>query len=94
MPYITPEQRKKLDPIIDKLPALDDGELNYTVTRICHRFIITCGLRYATLVRVVGGLICVVLELYRRVAARYEDKKIKENGYISELDDDFHERMR
>lgn len=94
MPYIEPEKRKKLDPIIDQLPALDDGELNYTITRICHRFIIHFGLRYMTLVRVIGGLVCVVLELYRRVAARYEDKKIRDNGCISDLDDDSHEKMR
>jgi len=94
MPYITQEQRKKLDPVIDQLPDLDDGELNYTVTRISHRFIKSHSLRYFTLARVVGGLICVVLELYRRVASRYEDKKNKENGCISELDDDSLDKMR
>jgi len=94
MPYITQEQRKVLDPIIEQLGDLDDGELNYTVTRISHRFIKSHSFRYATLARVIGGLICVVLELYRRVAARYEDKKIKENGCISDLDDDSREKMR
>ena len=94
MPYITQEQRKVLDPIIDQFPDLDDGELNYTVTRISHRFIQVHKLRYATLARVIGGLICVVFELYRRVASHYEDMKIRENGCISELDDDSHERIR
>lgn len=86
MPYITQEERDKLDPIIDKLPTLNDGELNYVITRICHRFLAKLGLRYMNLVRVLGGLICVMFELYRCVAAPYEDKKKAENGFISNLD--------
>ena len=88
MPYITQEERDRLDPIIDKLPKLNDGQLNYTITRICHLFLKRLGLRYMNLVRVLGGLICVMFELYRSIAAPYEDKKQMENGPISELDED------
>lgn len=86
MPYITQEERDRLDLYIDKIIDLNDGQLNYTITRICHRFIICHKLRYFTLVRVFGGLICVMFELYHLIAAPYEDKKKKENGFISELD--------
>jgi len=65
---------------------LNDGEFNYTVTCITHRFIKAHKFKYATLARVIGGLICVVFELYRRVATPYEDEKIKENGCVSDLD--------
>ena len=94
MPYIKPEDRKKFDSIIGQLPDMNDGEFNYVETSVGHRFIKQHGLRYMTLARVVGGLICVVLELYRRVTAPYEDKKIRENGPVSGLDDDSSERMR
>ena len=91
MPYITKEKRKSidrvLDPIVlDNFDSLDDGELNYIITKICHWFIIDRGLKYCTLVRVMGCLICVMFELYRMVAAPYENKKRMENGPISGLD--------
>lgn len=85
MPYIA-EGREEIDAVVKQLPDLDDGKFNYAITKICHQFILRKKLRYFTLVRVFGGLICVMLELYRRVAAGYEDKKIKENGHISDLD--------
>ena len=86
MPYIIQKARPKIDVIIEDLPELNDGELNYTITKICHRFIQIHKFKYMTLARVIGGLICVVLELYRCVAAPYEDKKKEENGCISDLD--------
>lgn len=87
MPYIQKRRREQLDPEIDKIfLSVSDGELNYTITRICHRWIIRRRLKYFTLVRVMGCLICVMFELYRRVAAPYEDKKRMENGPVSNLD--------
>lgn len=86
MPYIKQKDRPKIDVVVKKLPVLNDGELNYTITCICHRFIRSHRLKYMTLVRVIGGLICVVFELYRIIAAPYEDKKKRDNGFISELD--------
>lgn len=88
MPYIKQHQRDKLDPIIAKFPQLDDGELNYTVTRLIHQFIMTRKFKYVVLARVIGTLVCVVLELYLRVVLKYEDKKKAENGNISDLDGD------
>jgi len=88
MPYIKKEQRERINNALDHVifDVLDDGGLNYAITRICHRWIISHRLRYFTLVRVMGGLICVMFELYRKVAAPYEDKKRMENGPISDLD--------
>lgn len=89
MPYIPKQRRKELDPKINAVSvAIDDGELNYTITRICHRWIIRRKLKYFTLVRVMGCLICVMLELYRMVAAPYENGKQSENGPVSDLDRD------
>lgn len=86
MPYIAPKDRPKFDKILNKLPPMKDGELNYSITVICHRFIRRHRLKYMTLARVIGGLICVVFELYRIIAAPYEDEKKRDNGFISELD--------
>jgi hypothetical protein len=88
MPYINRKDRPKIDKVVEQLPELNDGEFNYTVTSIAHRFIKAHKCRYMTLARVIGGLICVVLELYRRIAAPYEDEKIEQNGCVSDLDGD------
>jgi len=56
-----------------------DGDLNYIITRILKG---SYPLRYFNLNRAVGVLECCKLEFYRRVAAPYEDTKIKENGDV------------
>ncbi len=84
MPYILPEARTRLDAGAD--PA-DAGELNYAVTRLVDAYLsaraIEAGrLRYAHLNEAMGVLECAKLELYRRVAAPYEDDKIVESGDV------------
>ena len=88
MPYIKKEKQKNIDDALDHviLDNLDDGELNYTITKLCHWFILDHGLSYFSLVRVMGCLICVIFELYRMVAVPYENRKRMKNGPISELD--------
>lgn len=88
MPYIRPIERKPLDPHIDELMTHVEhvGQLNYIITRLCHNWIIKFGKRYVNLNAVIGVLGCVTQELYRVVAAPYEDKKIADNGVISKLD--------
>lgn len=87
MPYIPEKRRELLDPEIDAIDIeINDGELNYTITRICHRWIIDRGLKYFVLARVMGCLICVMFELYRMVVAPYEKKKRMLNGPVSDLD--------
>ena len=87
MPYVKPENRVKyekvLDELIDILKSLQveevDGELNYVVTKILKQ---VYPLRYFHINKAVGVLECVKLEFYRRVAAPYEDKKMKESGDV------------
>jgi hypothetical protein len=58
-----------------------------TMTKIIHRYIEKHGLCYATINEVIGVLECAKLELYRMIAAKYEDKKRAENGNISSLNE-------
>lgn len=62
------------------------GELNYIITTLIHQFIKRKGLCYATLNEAIGVLECAKLELYRRIAAPYEDKKVRQNGCVSEFE--------
>lgn len=91
MPYIPQDQRGDLDPHIDALlEALRrnpdaaagsyEGALNYTITRLVEG--IMPELRYRHLARVTGVLENVKQELYRRVAAPYEDGMISRHGDV------------
>lgn len=86
MPYIIPISRDGLDPTIDELSALirTSGELNYTVTRLIlnHLGYPDQPLSYPKINDVFGVIECVKHEIYRRVAAPYEDKKKQENGDV------------
>ena len=85
MPYVTKDQRLELD-VAERAPR-DAGDLNYYITQIVDEYLCTKGLRYVNLNEVVGVLECVKAELYRRIAAPYEDQKQGENGdvYSAEL---------
>ena len=78
MPYIKQEQRDSLELRLAK----DAGELNYVLTTICDHYISHRGVSYAAINEVVGVLECAKLELYRRVAIPYEDKKCLHNGDV------------
>jgi hypothetical protein len=87
LPYIKPENRKKYDTVLKELvsilktlpPEEVDGELNYVVTKILKG---VYPLRYYHINKAIGVLECAKLEFYRRVAAPYEDIKIKESGDV------------
>ena len=87
MPYIKPDNRNKYEKILEELvkilkilpPEEIDGELNYVVTKILKEIY---PLRYFHINKAVGVLECIKLEYYRRVAAPYEDSKIKESGDV------------
>lgn len=87
MPYIKPENRKKYDKVLKELvnllrtlpPEEVDGELNYIVTKMLKEIY---PLRYFHINKAIGVLECAKLEFYRRVAAPYEDIKIKESGDV------------
>jgi hypothetical protein len=87
VPYIKPERRTKYEKVLDELigilkalpPEEVDGELNYVVTRVLKG---VYPLRYYHVNKAVGVLECIKQEFYRRVAAPYEDIKIKESGDV------------
>ena len=80
MPYIEQIDRDYLDK--DPSGASTPGELNYIITQAIEEYLALWDFDYAKLNEVIGVLECAKLELYRRVAAPYEDKKCEENGDV------------
>ncbi len=95
MPYINKEERSKLDQDIENLIStiltLDNcpdefqnhlGRINYCFSRIL------CGVmgsvNYAKIAMATGVIENIKQEFYRRLASRYEDMKITDNGDIIE----------
>jgi hypothetical protein len=87
VPYIRQEDRPRYDNTVNTLITLlkerpvesVDGDINYVFTRIIKE---VYPLRYFHINRAIGVLECIKQEFYRRVAAPYEDIKIKENGDV------------
>jgi hypothetical protein len=81
MPYVKQSDRPRLEA---GGAAANAGELNYAITRLIDAYLARKGVNYAHLNEVVGVLECAKLELYRRIVAGYEDKKIAdpENGEV------------
>mgnify|MGYP000299936153 CR=1 FL=1 len=61
------------------------GDLNYAFTVIAQAYLRDQGLNYQHINDVVGALEGCKLELYRRVAAPYEDDKIAQNGDVKQV---------
>lgn len=84
MPYIRLGERavinNRLADVLAIVRDLSAGELNYLITTLIRAW--TTDLTYGRLNEAVGVLECVKLELYRRVAAPYEDRKRAENGDV------------
>lgn len=81
MPYIPQSRRDSI-----ALGAVNSGELNYAITQLLNGYIRSNGLRYSTINDMIGALEGAKLELYRRIAASYEDDKIKQNGDVYDVD--------
>jgi hypothetical protein len=81
MPYVKRSERPRLDE--GGAPATA-GDLNYLITRQVDAYLARKGVSYANLNEVIGVLECAKLELYRRIVASYEDRKIAdpENGEV------------
>lgn len=77
MPYIPEEDRAAS--LVGQESA---GELNYAITQICGWYLDKHGLNYRNINEVIGVLECAKLEMYRRIAAPYEDTKIATNGDV------------
>ena len=95
MPYIDKDLREAMiKRITDNKSRYDysvkrphnAGTFNYLISFLCHSYIKHCGLNYTVINQVIGILECVKLELYRMIAAPYENKKRMENGSVSDLD--------
>ena len=87
MPYIDKNSRKHIDKelnaLIKKLKTIPadkvDGNINYCISNILKELYPPSYFNYNRMMGVIG---CVQQEIYRRLAAPYEDKKIKENGDV------------
>lgn len=80
MPYIDKWGRRAVDH--GELPVTA-GELNYKISTLVDQYISGHGgVNYGNINAVLGVLTAVQLELYRRLAAPYEDKKMAENGDV------------
>jgi len=88
MPYIKPEQRINIsyDCITTLAAEIGDdnpGALNYVITCLINEALeLAQNPSYLKVSQAVAALECAKLELYRRVAGPYEDKKIVENGDV------------
>ena len=88
MPYILKEDRDSLDYAIFDITARIlakeglAGRLNYSVSSMINIILEKEGMSYSKVNEIIGSLECIKQELYRRVAAPYEEKKILENGDV------------
>ena len=79
MPYIPEIDRPHL--VKGTFTPRTAGELNFLLTYLCDNYLKN-DLNYNKINEVIGVLECCKLELYRRIAAPYEDTKIVENGDV------------
>jgi hypothetical protein len=79
MPYLEQGVRSSLD---SGRLSTKPGELNYELSRLVDGYITRHGLGYGAINDVIGALECCKLEVYRRIAAPYEDIKSRDNGEV------------
>jgi hypothetical protein len=97
MPYIAPELRRELDPLIDKLAdrlaaqaeaagydGAFTGLMNYACTRLALAVVRRRfgSLRYWHIAALTGVFHNMATEFYRRVAVPYEDRQIMLSGDV------------
>ena len=97
MPYISPNHRQTLDPLIDKLAlqivhqaqAMEydgafAGLLNYTCTRLALKIVRQQfgSMRYWIIAILTGTFKNIADEFYRRIAVPYENRQIEKNGDV------------
>lgn len=90
MPYITKTQRDVFDSMITMIShdlvqefSKDyEGKLNYIISAIMSNILKENGTSYSEINKLVGVLECAKLELYRKVAAPYEELKEQENSGV------------
>tara|TARA_B100001564_G_C20650201_1_gene676459 strand:+ start:1564 stop:1848 length:285 start_codon:yes stop_codon:yes gene_type:complete len=89
MPYIKTKDREKFDDALDIISnnLLSMGDFNYCISKIMDNYLndvkeVEGSVGYYYYNNLVGVLECAKLELYRRLAAPYEDLKIEDNGDV------------
>jgi len=89
MPYLKKTDRNSIDVDIETLgidfAPQNGAELNFIVCTFVDNYIKKHGLSYANVQEMIGALDCAKMEIYRRVAGPYEDKKVEENGDVFSL---------
>lgn len=82
MPYIPRKDRELFDQQIKEIAEEihSPGELNYVISKIINLILARQGVSYTKLNELVGAMECAKMELYRKVAAKYEDEKEEQNG--------------
>lgn len=79
MPYIKLLQRLQLS---FTNGFRDEGEFNYSIHGLLNVWFKFRGYSYSSINAAIGVLECAKMELYRRLAAHYEDYKARENGDV------------
>jgi hypothetical protein len=79
MPYIPQSEKQHVDQ--DNL-ITTAGQFNYALNQLVSIYIEQNGFNYQTSNDIIGAMECAKLELYRRLVAPYEDKKILQNGDV------------
>lgn len=80
MPYVASKDREALEPHSAR-DAMNAGELNFQLTCLVDGYL-AGNLDYQAINDAVGALEGAKLELYRRIAAPYEDFKRDVNGEV------------
>ena len=82
MPYVPVAERESAEHIIDSFDpsTWSWGQINYFLIQFLRKTFSKPS--YISFVYVMGTLVCVGLEFYRRICAPYEDKKKEENGDV------------
>jgi len=92
IPYIHKDFRQEIDEhgylrhLAEYLASTNDsdtvGALNYVINVLVRKCLKHKGLRYAQINNLIGSLECAKLEIYRTLAAPYEDHKLEKNGDV------------
>lgn len=87
MPYVTKEVRAamafELDELVEKLAPCCPGDLTYAITVLAYEWLKKqTPWNFTRLAETLGAIEGAKLEFYRRVAAKYEDEKIEQNGDV------------
>jgi hypothetical protein len=79
MPYIPKSEKAKVDQ--DNL-ITNAGQFNYALNQVISIYLEQNSMSYQTCNDIIGAMECAKMELYRRLLAPYEDKKILQNGDV------------